>query len=137
MLDINLKIVASRTLTVNGGTPNTSPNFVLGRGGLPEDTDFTVVLEDPTIAAVGLVTFDFQVSVDGGTTYRRVATANIADASKKQVVAVPVGRHDIRPETFAAANIMVRVVATWTTQVSADDMIYSAYLAGPQPFKGN
>jgi hypothetical protein len=134
MLDVDTRLQNATVLDISAGGPDNGTAFNVGRNGLAGEIWFVVHITDGTAAAIEPLTFDLEYTIDNGTTWNTAATVTFqALAAAAELQAVPVGPIDLRTEAYAAANIDVRVTANWTTVASADDVTYSAYLAGPQP----
>ena len=136
MLDVNDRIVNAGIIDISAAATQSFTAFELGRVGLPVDTYFVVHVTEGTAAAVTPVNWFLEISLDNGSTWDRVAVIEADTITGTYILAVPAGLNDIRPENVQpGSNIDARVTATWTTVASADDITFSAYLAGPQSYQ--
>lgn len=134
MLDIDLKIADSVVIDISAAATQSTGAFNLGRGGLPRNLYFIVHVEDGTDDATAKpFLFNLEVTVDNGSTWKRVATI-VTDAAKALIREVPVGLNDIRPEAYPSASIDVRVTVTWDATAGTNDVTFSAYLGTPQGY---
>lgn len=147
-LDINTRIASSLSVNTGVGTSQNGTAFDFGTAlGTPhgdrepfaEGATFVVAAEDgPEVGALP-IRVDLELSLDGGTTWRKVCSVTFTNA-KKEMKSARFGLLDYVPEAHviagtdraAAVNLQARVVANYTT--SAGTFIISAFLAGPQSY---
>ena len=139
-LDVELQIVDSEVVDVSEGTNL----LTLGRRGFTRDTNFVVVIEAVTAATPAAnvipVQFVLQISLDSGSTYvdQCVITLTLAASlARVGIWSVPIGLLDLRDEKQAVDDLTVRVKVTYTNNAETDDFTYSAYIAGPGPYRSN
>lgn len=143
-LDLELRIASSVSVNTGSGTSATSTAYDFGTEGnegdktpFPEGATFVVVGEDAPEAGALPVRVNLELSLDGGTNWRRVTAVTFTNA-KKEIKSARFGLLDFVPEAAviastdraAALNLQARCVAEYTT--SAGTFTYSAFLAGPQ-----
>lgn len=127
-LDLNTRIVASRTVGPTGGSDN-SPAVNLGKTGFSDLTRFVVHIENTPASNLAPAVFYLEASLDGGTTFQRIAAVTSQTIPGPRIFSVDCGS-DVRLE--GRTDVRVRVASTWAAQASGTGITYSAYLAGPE-----
>jgi hypothetical protein len=147
-LDINLRILNADTVDTDAGSSEISPVFDFSSAAsidsdnktpFPEGTSFVVAVTTPGPAAAYPVRFDLELSIDG-TLFRKASSVTFTNAAAG-IKADRFGLLDYVPEAAvitgtdraAAVDLKARVVANYTTAAGAD-IVYDAYIAGPQSF---
>lgn len=123
------------TVDISAATSKAETAVNLGKGGLPDQITFVVVISVGSAdASVEPVLFNLEFTDDNGSTWHRVATITVNDINNPAAFAVKAGLNIFAPEAIASASIDLRVVTTWETTAGTDDFDFRAFLAGPQSF---
>ena len=136
--DNNVK-TAVQIHDISAETVHNSDAVTIGRLGLVSGLVATVHVTEVTAQAVGAVTFDVEVTTDGGTTWRNAGSVSVPVGKVQALnyISVPFGFNEIFPANFAAANIQIRCSSNIASTVaSADDFSWQAYFGPHQGAPG-
>lgn len=141
-LDIDLRIDHSVTIDISASaTPTPGAGLLLGRRGIVAGSYGVIHIEDVSAdTSIDPVIFDFEITVDGGTVWQRIASIVLsADGAMahKGPFSVPLGGIDLRDEIQGVNDLKIRVKVTLAATGSTDDFTFSSYITGANPYPQN
>lgn len=132
---------AETTVDVSAAATASATAVALGKSGLPNNLYCNVLVTEASAAnfQTRQLTFYFEYTTDGGTTYHRAGAGGgkigiVGVGVPKQGLSFPIGLNDIVTEQNAASDIKWRVTADiGSTLSTTDDFNFQAYI-GNQAF---